>query len=73
MALNTAPSAAAGDDLFALIVEAHDALDVEVSRRLDAVLVLLLANHIGSTAILAEALAVARATLVLGENPANHR
>ena len=48
------------DGLFEALVEAHRDLDAEASRRLDARLVLLLANHIGSVAIAREAIAAAR-------------
>ena len=48
------------DGLFEALVEAHRDLDAEASRRLDARLVLLLANHIGSVAIVREAIAAAR-------------
>jgi len=55
------------DGLFEALVEAHRDLDAEASRRLDARLVLLLANHIGSVAIVRDAIAVARAAA--GEKP----
>lgn len=35
------------DDIFAALVEAHRGLDEEESRRLDARLILLLANEVG--------------------------
>lgn len=49
------------DGLFAALMDAHRDLDEAASRRLDARLVLLLANHIGSTALVREALALALA------------
>ena len=55
------------DGLFEALVEAHRDLDAEASRRLDARLVLLLANHIGSVAIVRQAIAAARAAA--GEKP----
>jgi hypothetical protein len=58
--LDTAPRLTDPDALFALLVEAHQGLDAEASRRLDARLVLLLANHVGDMAILREAIAEAR-------------
>ena len=51
---------AAGDDVYAAIVEAHQGLSDEASRRLDVRLILLLANHIGAVDVLREALAAAR-------------
>lgn len=49
------------DGLFEALVEAHRELDPEASRRLDARLILLLANHIGSVAVVREAIAAALA------------
>jgi hypothetical protein len=48
------------DGLFEALVEAHRGLDPEASRRLDARLILLLANHIGSVAVVREAITAAR-------------
>ncbi len=61
MALDTTPRLADPDALFAALVAAHEGLDEAASRRLDARLVLLLANHIGDAAVLMEAIAQARA------------
>jgi len=47
------------DGAFAALINAHRDLSPEASRRLDAKLVLLLANHIGSTATLREAILAA--------------
>jgi hypothetical protein len=58
--LNTSPRLDDPDGLYEALVEAHRDLDAEASRRLDARLVLLLANHIGSVAIVREAIAAAR-------------
>lgn len=60
MSLDTRPRLMDPDALFALLVEAHKGLDAEASRRLDARLVLLLANHIGEMDTLREAIALAR-------------
>ncbi len=60
--LETTPRLDDPDALFAALVAAHRGLSAEASRRLDARLILLLANHIGDAAVLAEAIAVARAT-----------
>jgi hypothetical protein len=51
------------DDVYSLLVEAHRDLSPEQSRVLNAKLILLLANHIGDAALLAEAIAVAEARL----------
>lgn len=58
--LDTTPRLADPDALFAELVEAHRGLDAAASRRLDARLVLLLANHIGDAAVLRQAIALAR-------------
>jgi hypothetical protein len=60
MSLDTTPRLADPDALFALLVEAHRDLDAEASRRLDARLVLLLANHIGDMDTLRQAIALAK-------------
>ncbi len=44
------------DALFAALVGAHDGLDDAASRRLDARLVLLLAQHINDPAVVLDAL-----------------
>lgn len=62
MTLDTRPRLDDPDGLFALLMEAHRDLDVAASRRLDARLVLILANHIGDMTVLREAIALARAT-----------
>ena len=59
--LSTEPRLADPDAFYAALMEAHRGLDAEASRRLDARLVLLLANHIGDAAVLAEAIALAAA------------
>ena len=58
-ALDTSPRLDDPDGLFEALVEAHRGLDPEASRRLDARLILLLANHIGSVAVVREAIAAA--------------
>lgn len=62
MTLDTAPRLADPDALLALLLDAHKGLDAEASRRLDARLVLLLANHIGDMDALRQAIALARAS-----------
>ena len=59
-ALDTRPRLDDQDLAFESLVEAHRELTPDQSRRLDARLVLLLANHIGSVTVLREAIAAAR-------------
>jgi Protein of unknown function (DUF2783) len=61
MPLITAPHLESPDDFYAELIAAHDGLDESQSRALDARLVLLLANHVGTMDVLREALAAARA------------
>jgi hypothetical protein len=71
--LLTAPRLDDPDGLYESLVEAHRGLDAEASRKLDARLVLLLANHIGEVAIVREAIALARAAghaQAAGQDPA---
>ncbi|TCO79263.1 uncharacterized protein DUF2783 [Plasticicumulans lactativorans] len=49
-----------GDDFYEALIEAHRDLDDEHSQRLNARLILLLANHIGDLGVLRQALAIAR-------------
>jgi hypothetical protein len=51
------------DRAFRLLVEARRGLTPEEAARLDARLVLLLANHIGNEAVLQAAITAAQATL----------
>lgn len=60
MELITTPHLDAPDDFYEALIEAHRDLDSATSHALNARLVLLLANHIGSTGVLQKALAVAR-------------
>jgi hypothetical protein len=50
------------DAAFRLLAQAHRDLDEAASAALNARLVLILANHIGSESVLREALALARET-----------
>jgi hypothetical protein len=59
--LETAPRLDDPDGLFQALVEAHRGLAPEESRRLDARIILLLANHVGQVAIVREAIAAAGA------------
>ena len=61
MSLRTEPRLADPDALYAALMDAHRDLAPEASRKLDAKLVLLLANHIGELAPVLEAIALAKA------------
>ena len=58
--LRTAPRLAEPDEFYAALMEAHRGLDETASRKLDAKLILLLANHIGDMTVLRQALAIAQ-------------
>ncbi|MBJ2157585.1 DUF2783 domain-containing protein [Variovorax sp. IB41] len=58
--LNTAPNLEAPDDFYEALIEAHQGLSDEESHAFNARLVLVLANHIGSLAVLREAFKAAR-------------
>ena len=58
--LNTAPNLEAPDDFYEALIEAHQGLSTEESNAYNARLVLVLANHIGSLAVLREAFDAAR-------------
>ena len=60
MTLNLAPRLRDPDAIFAALVAAHEGLDDVASRRLDAALVLLLANHIGDDQVVLDAIRAAR-------------
>ncbi len=61
-ALITDPHLEAPDDFYEALIEAHQGLSTDESHAYNARLVLVLANHIGSLAVLREALAAASAT-----------
>jgi hypothetical protein len=58
--LNTAPNLEAPDDFYEALIEAHQGLSTDESHAFNARLVLVLANHIGSLAVLREAFEAAR-------------
>jgi len=60
MTLDLTPRLADPDALFAALVAAHEGLDPAASRRLDAQLVLLLANHIGDQQAVLDAIQIAK-------------
>ena len=59
-ALHTGPRLPDPDGFYEALMRAHRDLDPAASRRLDAKLVILLANHIGDAEVLREALALAQ-------------
>ena len=60
--LITTPNFDVADDFYEALIDAHQDLSSADSHALNARLVLLLANHIGSLAVLRQALAAARAS-----------
>jgi hypothetical protein len=58
--LHTEPRLADPDALYAALMDAHRDLPPEESRKLDAKLVLLLANHIGDARVVLDAIRIAR-------------
>jgi hypothetical protein len=55
------------DETYAQLIAAHEGLDLAQSQALNARLVLILMNHIGDPAVLAEALALARHPQAAGQ------
>lgn len=60
MPLITTPNLSAPDDFYEALINVHQDLSIEESQALNARLVLLLANHIGSLSVLQEALQAAK-------------
>jgi hypothetical protein len=61
--LNTELNLSSPDDFYERLIATHRGLSDEESALLNAKLVLLLANHIGDPAVLAEALTIARTSI----------
>jgi hypothetical protein len=61
--LNVEDNLSAADDFYEALIDAHQELDEEQSKMLNAQLILLLSNHIGDVAVLREALDVARSNV----------
>jgi hypothetical protein len=59
--LNIEPNLALPDDFYEALIETHRDLDAAQSQRVNARLILLLANHIGDLDVLREAMQRARA------------
>ena len=62
MELITTPNLESPDDFYEALLETHEDLDTAASHALNARLVLLLANHIGSLDVLRQAMLLARET-----------
>ncbi len=62
--LNTAPNLEASDDFYEALIDAHRDLEAPQSHELNAKLILLLANHIGTQQVLKQALDAARRNVV---------
>ena len=60
MELITTPNLESPDDFYEALIETHKDLDTAASHALNARLVLLLANHIGSLDVLRQAMLLAR-------------
>jgi hypothetical protein len=59
-ALNLEPNIASPDDFYEALIELHRDLTPEQSAKVNAKLILLLANHVGDLRVLREALEAAR-------------
>ena len=60
--LITAPNLAHPDDIYAMLLTAHDGLAKNQSDALNARLILILCNQIGDQAVISQALALAAKT-----------
>jgi len=58
--LITDPNLPSPDDFYERLIDMHRGLDEAASARVNAKLILLLANHVGDDAVLDEAMRVAR-------------
>jgi hypothetical protein len=58
-----------GDDVYAVLIAAHRGLAPDESNRLNARLVLLLANHIGDASVVIDAIHRARTGIVSTREP----
>ena len=58
--LNTEPNLGAPDDFYERLIDMHRDLTDEQSQRVNAKLILVLANHIGDAEVLGEAMNAAR-------------
>lgn len=63
-ALTTEPRLVRPDDLYERLIAMHEGLSEADSHKVNAGLILLLANHIGDEAVLDQAIAIARAMVL---------
>ena len=63
--LNTEPNLPSPDDFYERLIDMHRGLDDAASARVNAKLILLLANHIGDPEVLRAAMNAARADIVV--------
>lgn len=66
MMLNRSPNIADPDGFYAELIDSQRDLDEEQALRMNARLILLLANHIGDRAVLSEAILQARGRRAAG-------
>jgi hypothetical protein len=59
-ALNTKPNLAKPDDVYDMLIRAHEGLSKPESDALNARLILIFANHIGDQSVIHDALKLAR-------------
>ncbi|MBI1396948.1 MAG: DUF2783 domain-containing protein [Betaproteobacteria bacterium] len=64
MTLVTTPNLDDPDDFYATLLAVHRGLTAEQSQALNARLILLLANHVGDSTVLREAVEAARASVI---------
>ena len=62
-ALNTEPNLSAPDEFYQELIDMHRVLSEQQSALVNAKLILLLANHVGTPAVLREAMRAARADI----------
>lgn len=60
MTLKLHPNATAPDEIYEAIIAMHEGLDDEESMKVNARMIIILANHIGDASIIKEAARVAR-------------
>ena len=58
------------DSAYRLLIDAHRGLSDEDSAALNSALILILANHIGDSTVLGQAITLAKTTLTTGERKA---
>ncbi|MDM0116123.1 DUF2783 domain-containing protein [Variovorax sp. J22R133] len=66
--LNTHPNLGDSDEFYRALIDCHDGLTAAESHSLNARLLLLLSNHIGSLDVLRQAMELARANTVDGHS-----